>query len=222
MHQQSGECIYMQNMQNIDSELFCILISAIAYYFAYYSILFCILHCILHCILCCILQHIILHIYASICQIICQIIVHCLYSAYSAYCYMQNMQNMQWNVTDIFCILSIFQHIPTYWSAYFLAYFNIFSFIFPHSFSCIFLHIFFIEFSMKACNQKPKHRVYKPWEQVIVARQDFFQVLIRQVRISCWFEYDHTIIVTCKRKRKVMICIICIICTKIMNMHICI
>ena len=86
---------------------------------------------------------------------------------------MQNMQNMQWNVTDIFCILSIFQHIPTYWSAYFLAYFNIFSFIFPHSFSCIFLHIFFIEFSMKACNQKPKHRVYKPWEQVHCSKTRF-------------------------------------------------
>ena len=97
-HQQSGECIYMQNMQNIDSEVFCILISAIAYYFAYYSIFFCILYCILHSILFCILQHINLHIYAPICKIICQKILHCLYSAYSAYCYMQNMQNMHLNM----------------------------------------------------------------------------------------------------------------------------
>ena len=97
-HQQSGECIYMQNMQNMDSALFCILVSAFAYYFAYYSIFFCILWCILHCILFCILQHINLHIYAPICKIICQKIVHCPYSAYSAYCYMQNMQNMQLNM----------------------------------------------------------------------------------------------------------------------------
>ena len=34
-----GVHIYMQNMQNIDSAQFCILILAIAYYFAYYSIL---------------------------------------------------------------------------------------------------------------------------------------------------------------------------------------
>ena len=88
----------MQNMQNKDSEVFCILISAIAYYFAYYSIFFCILYCILHSILFCILQHINLHIYAPICKIICQKILHCLYSAYSAYCYMQNMQNIHLNM----------------------------------------------------------------------------------------------------------------------------
>ena len=70
----------MQNMQNKDSEVFCILISAIAYYFAYYSIFFC------------------MYIYALICKIICKIIVNCLYSAYSAYCYMQNMQNMHLNM----------------------------------------------------------------------------------------------------------------------------
>ena len=90
-HQQSGECIYMQNMQNIDSEVFCILISAIAYYFAYYSILFCILYCILHSILFCISQHINLHIYAPICKIICQkyftvYIVHILHIAICRIC----------------------------------------------------------------------------------------------------------------------------------------
>ena len=135
---------------------------------------------------------------------------------------MQNMQNMQWNVTDIFCILSIFQHIPTYWSAYFqvLAYSNIYFLIFPHHFSCIFLHIFLLSSQWKLVIKSQNTGYISPENRFIVARQDFFQVLIRQVRISCWFEYDHTIIVTCKRKRKVMICIICIICTKIMNMHI--
>ena len=143
--------------------------------------------------------------YASICQIICKIILHCLYSAYSAYCYMHNMQNMLWYVTDIFCI---FLHIS--------AYSNILIFIF----SCIFLHIFFIEFSKKARNRKPKHRVYKPWEQVHCCKTRFLPGPHQTGHIiSCRFEYDHTIIVTCKWKRKVMICIICIICTKIMNMH---
>ena len=80
--------------------------------------------------------------YASICQIICQKILHCLYSAYSAYCYMQNMQNMQWNVADIFCILSIFQHIFLHILSYFLA----FSFIFFGIF-CILFNIYFYIFS---------------------------------------------------------------------------
>ena len=155
----------MQNMQNIDSEVFCILISAIAYYFAYYSIFFCILYCILHSILFCILQHINLHIYAPICKIICQKILHCLYSAYSAYCYMQNMQNMLWYVTDIFCILSIFQHIPTYWSSYFLAY------------SCIFS---LLSSQRKLVIESQNTGYISPENRFIVARQDFFQVLIRQ------------------------------------------
>ena len=142
--------------------------------------------------------------YASICQIICQKILHCLYSAYSAYCYMQNMQNTQWNVADIFCILSIFQHIPTYWSSYFLAY------------SCIFS---LLSSQRKLVIESQNTGYISPENRFIVSRQDFFQVLIRQGIISCRFEYDHTIIVTCKWKRKVMICIICIICTKIMNMH---
>ena len=100
------------------------------------------------------------------------------------------MQNMLWYVTDIFCILSIFQHIPTYWSSYFLAY------------SCIFS---LLSSQRKLAIESQNTRYISPENRFIVARQDFFQVLIRQGIISCRFEYDHTIIVTCKWKRKVMI-----------------
>ncbi len=37
-HQQSGQCIYITNMQNLNSALFYILILELAYYFAYWRI----------------------------------------------------------------------------------------------------------------------------------------------------------------------------------------
>ena len=37
-HQQSGQCIYITNMQNMNPALFCILILGFAYYFAYCNI----------------------------------------------------------------------------------------------------------------------------------------------------------------------------------------
>ena len=63
-HQQSGRCIYITNMQNMNLPLFCILDLGPAYFLTY------------------------------ICKIICKIIVAGSYSAYSTYYNMQNMQNM--------------------------------------------------------------------------------------------------------------------------------
>ncbi len=37
-HQQSGQCLYITNMQNLNPALFCILILGFAYYYAYWCI----------------------------------------------------------------------------------------------------------------------------------------------------------------------------------------
>jgi hypothetical protein len=136
-----------------------------------------------------------------------------------------NMQNN--SSLSIFCILCILLYaeyaeyaVICNWHILHIEHISAYSNILIFIFSCIFLHIFFIEFSKKARNRKPKHRVYKPWEQVHCCKTRFLPGPHQTGHIiSCRFEYDHTIIVTCKWKRKVMICIICIICTKIMNMH---
>ena len=87
-HQQSGRCIYMHNMQNMDPALLCISIYGVAYFFAYSA------YCFMG-----VAYYYAYYAYSFtyICsnmQIICKIIVQGPYFAYYAYYNMHNMHNM--------------------------------------------------------------------------------------------------------------------------------
>jgi hypothetical protein len=77
LHQQSGQCIYITNMQNMNPALFCILIFGFAYYLAYY----------------CIYKQNNMHNMQNSMQKNSAGFIES-YSAYSAYCNMQNRLNM--------------------------------------------------------------------------------------------------------------------------------
>ena len=154
LHQQSGQCIYITNMQNLNPALFCILILGFAYYNAYWCIYMQNnMHNMLYnmqinsagfrfCIFC-ILQYAKYAKYAkkyakicnsicSICKIICKIIVQGVYSAYFAYCNMQNMQNMPWYYDD-FCVFCILLHIFFHILHIFCTFLHIAAYFLPYS-----------------------------------------------------------------------------------------